>query len=767
MSASSGLLTCGVPRRYEGATSTGDSRTGVGRSAPRPWRRRSAPPGGRPGTNLSVTRRLSPTDWLAGSSLCPTSGWWQGGNDEQKDRSPGGDPGVVRPRRGGRLGRRRRRASRPGHRARPDLRWLQVARGTRQCPREVRRRSDGDVQGRPPGPRRHQPPGDRIAHPEGSTLGGGVRPVPGRQGTGLRSGALPRRPPGANRPPIPHHLRRRVGRAPARPGQAAHGDAERQGRLPRRAPASRHRPQHRLHRRSRLVEPARRTRQGGPGHDRRHRRQRHLAREPLGPGRRRPAGASREVGGHGLRVRLGQARRSPLCLRQQADRRPPHDDDLRHLRPGSRGGRVLHGPRQQRAREPHRHDGGRKRQCRRRVQRHAPGRPQRRRPAGPPRGLQGVLHGHVGGECRLRVLLHLRLGRRHRAGHPRRRGRHQLLDRRRHEPVLGRRVAGLPRRLRRRRLRGLLGRQRGPRRQHRRPSRALDNDGRRQHDRQALLRVGPAHLRFERLSRGRRRVRLRRHPARSAGGPLLRRALRQRSLPGPGGARLPGGEDRGLQAGHERPGGQERQRGRRGGRGHDSLQHGRGAESQRGHPLRAERARRRRAGDGPGVLPRLADGRFGLHHRRSASQRPGRRDRVLQLARGRGPGSRHQQARRGRPGGGHPRGVLGQARGAHRAGRPDLQHPQRHVDGFPARGRRRRAPQAAAPELGAGRHQVRAHDDGDRRRREGGRRHAGDALRRRQRANRPGPRRRCRPPDLGDGRELRGVAGQPVDGELP
>ena len=50
----------------------------------------------------------------------------------------------------------------------------------------------------------------------------------------------------------------------------------------------------------------------GRRHDRRHRRQRHLAREPVGPGRRRPAGASREVDGHGLRVRLGQAGRSPV-----------------------------------------------------------------------------------------------------------------------------------------------------------------------------------------------------------------------------------------------------------------------------------------------------------------------------------------------------------------------------------------------------------------------------------------------------------------------
>ena len=58
---------------------------------------------------------------------------------------------------------------------------------------EVRRRSDGDVQGWPPGPRRHEPPGDRIAHPEGSTLGGGARsvPRPARNGTSERRSPAP------------------------------------------------------------------------------------------------------------------------------------------------------------------------------------------------------------------------------------------------------------------------------------------------------------------------------------------------------------------------------------------------------------------------------------------------------------------------------------------------------------------------------------------------------------------------------------------------
>ena len=56
--------------------------------------------------------------------------------------------------------------------------------------------------------------------------------------------------------------------------------------------------------------------------------------------------------------------------------------------------------------------------------------------------------------CGLDGLLRVRLGRRRRAGHPRRRRRHQLLDLRRHQPVHRPGRAGLPRRLRGRRLRG-------------------------------------------------------------------------------------------------------------------------------------------------------------------------------------------------------------------------------------------------------------------------------------------------------------------------
>ena len=65
------------------------------------------------------------------------------------------------------------------------------------------------------------------------------------------------------------------------------------------------------------------------------------------------------------------------------------------------------------------------------------------------------------------------------AGHPRRRRRDQLLDLRRHRAVHRPGRAGLPRRLRGRRLRGGLGRQRRPRRGHRQPPLAVGHHGRR------------------------------------------------------------------------------------------------------------------------------------------------------------------------------------------------------------------------------------------------------------------------------------------------
>ena len=64
--------------------------------------------------------------------------------------------------------------------------------------------------------------------------------------------------------------------------------------------------------------------------------------------------------------------------------------------------------------------------------------------------------------CGIAGLLRLRLRGRRRAGHPRRRRRHQLLDLGRHRPVHRPGRARVPRRLRRRRVRVDLGRQRRP-----------------------------------------------------------------------------------------------------------------------------------------------------------------------------------------------------------------------------------------------------------------------------------------------------------------
>ena len=66
------------------------------------------------------------------------------------------------------------------------------------------------------------------------------------------------------------------------------------------------------------------------------RRQRHLAGASV-LRRRGPSGASREVDGHGVRVRLRQPGRPGLRLQQQAHRRPALHGHLRHLRPRSPG----------------------------------------------------------------------------------------------------------------------------------------------------------------------------------------------------------------------------------------------------------------------------------------------------------------------------------------------------------------------------------------------------------------------------------------------
>ena len=126
----------------------------------------------------------------------------------------------------------------------------------------------------------------------------------------------------------------------------------------------------------------------------------------------------------------------------------------------------------------------------------------------------------------------------------RRRQRHQLLDRRRVEPVLRHRRARVPRRVQRRRLRCGLGRQRRPGSGHHRSSRPVGDDGRREHDDRA-----PSSTRSTLTSDGRRDPRSRRRRRCTPGvGPAPGRRQHERAVRRGRSSRHLHRQDRGLQA---------------------------------------------------------------------------------------------------------------------------------------------------------------------------------------------------------------------------
>ena len=161
----------------------------------------------------------------------------------------------------------------------------------------------------------------------------------------------------------------------------------------------------------------------------------------------------------------------PVRLQQQADRRPAVPRHLQRRRSAPRSYPDTR-PRHQRPRHAHRH------------------RPRpatsldsatglRRRPRPDQRHRPRRLGHRSYKVCGIEGCFQLRLRRRRRAGDPRRRRRHQLLDLRRHQPVHRPGRAGLPRRLRRRRVRRRLGRQRRPGRRHGQPPVAVGHHRRR------------------------------------------------------------------------------------------------------------------------------------------------------------------------------------------------------------------------------------------------------------------------------------------------
>ena len=139
--------------------------------------------------------------------------------------------------------------------------------------------------------------------------------------------------------------------------------------------------------------------------------------------------------------------------------------------PDNAAGAVPHGPGQQRSRHPHL-DAPRPATC-------STSAPVFGVDRGPINGIAPGAWVSVYKVCGIRGCFRLRLGRRRRAGDPRRRRRDQLLDLRWHQPVHRSGRAGLPRRLRRRRVRVGLGRQRRPRRGDGQPPVAVDDHGRR------------------------------------------------------------------------------------------------------------------------------------------------------------------------------------------------------------------------------------------------------------------------------------------------
>ena len=432
-----------------------------------------------------------------------------------------------------------------------------------------------------------------------------------------------------------------------------------------------HGPQPGIHRRPDLVAPGGRPLAGRRRRDRGRDRLGGLARAPL-PGRRRHLpGAPGEVGGHGLRVRLRESQRRRLRLQSQAARRPAFHDHLRHLRSGAPGRRVPLGARQQRPRQPHRHHGRRQRRRPGRIQRHAPRHRQRDCASRSCGRVQGLLHRpHRPG-----LLLSVRLGGRDPAGHRRRSGRAELLDRRREQPLLRPRRARLPRCLRSGNLRGRFGGQRRPRRGIHGTSRPLGDDRRRQHHGSQLPGLGRRRLGLRLPERDRSLG----HGTSTHG---ARRAQHRGSpLPEPRGSGQLCRADRGLQAGNQRPSRQGLQRPSRRRRGHDPLQP-HPQQPERRHPLSARPAYRRGSRGGAGGVSHRArgDDRQPLRRSRRPRSQHGRHHGGLQLARRAGPDPGHQQARHHGSGREHPGRADPEAGGQRREpARPALPDHQRHL----------------------------------------------------------------------------------------
>ncbi len=145
-------------------------------------------------------------------------------------------------------------------------------------------------------------------------------------------------------------------------------------------------------------------------------------------------------------------------------------------------------------------------------QRHRPGCADRRVPRVRPRGLLRLRHDRGG-----------------RAGHPRRRRRHQLLDQRRHPADERPHRAGVPRRVRRGRVRRDVRRQRRSRCVDRQPPEPV-GDERRRVDADPRVRLPPHPHRGQRRHLRRRRLHHHRRRRAAAGRRGRRRAVQRRAL---------------------------------------------------------------------------------------------------------------------------------------------------------------------------------------------------------------------------------------------
>ena len=286
------------------------------------------------------------------------------------------------------------------------------------------------VYGRHRRPRSHEPAGHRQGHRQRLRGSQGVRQVrrvpPGRLLVGPPQGG----PVREARDPARTVYGGVAARIPANASREGARRSRASSRCRTTARAAAHRLEPVVHRRRPRLHGARRhgqRRQGGHLRRPRHRR---LAGAPVvrRPGQpARPAGEGRRHAA-GLQLRRQPADPGGRPVRLQQASSSAASRSSHYLSTRSRGGRAVPDtrPRLQRPRHPHRHAPPPATSSRRRRSSASTA---ARSTASPRRlglGLQGLRH---------RGLLRLRLGRGRRAGHPRRRPGHQLLDLRRHRPV--------------------------------------------------------------------------------------------------------------------------------------------------------------------------------------------------------------------------------------------------------------------------------------------------------------------------------------------